>query len=58
MVYIIGGVLLMLKTTQYTCNTPYKLSQKYNGFHNQNLKGKQYLHHCDNILNHETKGYS
>jgi hypothetical protein len=59
----------MLKTTQYTCNTPYKLSHKYNGFHNisfQTWKGfaipkprkKVVLtSYCDNILNHETNGF-
>jgi len=38
-VYTIGGVLFIFKTTQYTYNTPHRLSQKCTWLHNLKCGG-------------------
>jgi len=39
---LLEGYFFIFKTTQYTCNTPHRLSRKYIGFHN--LKHGGVLH--------------
>jgi len=60
----------MLKNTQCTCITPCRVSHKFFGFYNisfETCKGRIAIpkprrkailtSYCDNILNHETKGF-
>jgi hypothetical protein len=44
LVQAIEGVLLMPIITQFTCNTPFKISHKSFGFHNISLELGQILH--------------
>jgi hypothetical protein len=68
LVQTIERVLLMPKTTQFTCTTPFRVSHKTFGFHNIYFGiWKRYCitlakpkrqaiptSFCDNVVNHET----
>jgi len=60
LVYTIGGVLLMPKTTQYTYNTLRKVSQKYIGLQTYLLKLAGVLHNLTKTYkeNKPCLGYS